>query len=74
MEITTFYFLGQKRFRCPDCDFDSHEKQQIVEHWMVVHKTQEAPNYIENMVLYNERDEPIEKERKINLPSWMREL
>ena len=35
--LDTFTWRGQVRYRCPECQFDSHKSVEVTKHWNEVH-------------------------------------
>lgn len=45
-KLEKFTFMGQERFRCPDCPFDHYEPAIVLDHHRTVHgsvKTEYTP-------------------------------
>ena len=65
-EVETFEFKGQKRFRCPDCPFDSHEMAMLARHWVDSHA--EVAGIPSGPTLFDADDKPLSKRIVVPLP------
>ena len=46
LELETFISKrgGQKRYRCPDCPYDSYLPEHVVKHWAGTHQGENVPD------------------------------
>ncbi len=43
VKFRIFHFMGQPRFGCPECSFDSYDAEQTSEHYKLQHAGPPAP-------------------------------
>ena len=77
-ELETFVSArsSQVRYRCPNCQFDSHKKEGVLEHWLDTHVEKHGKNEPRSSsTLYDSENKPIQlKKESIYLPPALRKL
>ena len=56
LELRTFEWRGQKRYRCPDCDYDAAAPHDVVRHYTDSHTRQEV---MAGPTLFGADDRPL---------------